>query len=664
MYRICWCISALLIFLPCSFLVSCTITPPPRSVTPELIAEAIPKARLISERRNANYMIERTDRSLQLVGASISDTLRTDIEAREQAITKALQGKPDFGAIKQMLSSLDDDVQLLGRVHTNIKFTKGSLENLGNGISPYHRAEVENEVLILQRAMKEDAWNKLGDAFDAFSNAPGIRTLAAIQPYTDQVSAFSQLDCAVSFDLKQQFQRATKQLRLALKSGTWDDVVEQFNRLPSYVFYPARIREALQYEQEFKQFLLPSEQQYMSTFVAALDRDLQGQSLAQALASAEKLESEMHRKFGGDYFPGYAPCVRVLSIDGGGVRGIIPAMILSELEHRTGKHIADMFDYIVGTSTGGILALALTVPSDSKNRSEPRYSADDLVTLYEKKTREIFPKHPGRTFRGIVYGPKFSPKGLEDVLNTYFGNTQLVDALTNVVIPAYLLEYHTHYYFSKFNSSFLYMSDVARATSAAPTYFPPIQFRNLPIGESHGTAIPHVSEPQSAKPPDLTFIDGGVFANNPTPHALAYINEEEHFDNTERYGARHPWLVVSLGTGQLSQSVYLNKYSNSRTWGLLEWAGPVLDIMFSEAGVEEEAKGFLGLDNYYFRLQPHTLTTATDSLDDASEKNIATLEEIARRYMRDNEKTLDELAHLLERPRPSECRAKERVPRI
>ena len=84
----------------------------------------------------------------------------------------------------------------------------------------------------------------------------------------------------------------------------------------------------------------------------------------------------------------------VLSIDGGGIRGIIPAMVLAEIEERTDKPICELFDLIAGTSTGGILALALTKPdpnlSDSDADPQPEYTAERLVSLYQDSGRDIF----------------------------------------------------------------------------------------------------------------------------------------------------------------------------------------------------------------------------------------------------------------------------------
>ncbi len=79
--------------------------------------------------------------------------------------------------------------------------------------------------------------------------------------------------------------------------------------------------------------------------------------------------------------------IRVLSIDGGGIRGIIPSVVLAAIEQRTGQPIANTFDLIAGTSTGGIIALALAKPGQG---SKPQYSADQLIQLYEQEGQRIF----------------------------------------------------------------------------------------------------------------------------------------------------------------------------------------------------------------------------------------------------------------------------------
>jgi patatin-like phospholipase/acyl hydrolase len=103
-----------------------------------------------------------------------------------------------------------------------------------------------------------------------------------------------------------------------------------------------------------------------------------------------------------------ADVFKVLSIDGGGIRGIIPAMVLAEIEERTGKPIAEMFDLIAGTSTGGILALGLAMPEDG---GRPRYTASELIELYEDEGASIFSGRVG-TIRNL-FEERYPSAGVE-----------------------------------------------------------------------------------------------------------------------------------------------------------------------------------------------------------------------------------------------------------
>lgn len=89
-----------------------------------------------------------------------------------------------------------------------------------------------------------------------------------------------------------------------------------------------------------------------------------------------------------------ADVVKVLSIDGGGIRGLIPATVLSAIEERTKARTADLFDLIAGTSTGGILALGLVKPSP-RSRRKPQYSAAELAELYEQEGDGSSPARSG-----------------------------------------------------------------------------------------------------------------------------------------------------------------------------------------------------------------------------------------------------------------------------
>ena len=304
-----------------------------------------------------------------------------------------------------------------------------------------------------------------------------------------------------------------------------------------------------------------------------------------------------------------APPFKVLAVDGGGIRGIIPAMILEAIEQRTQRAISDMFDMLAGTSTGGIIALGLAKPGDG---GRPDKSAADIVNLYETQGGNIFP-HSLREMLHLeaLAGPKYPAGGVETTLHRYFGDVRLKDALKPVVIPSYDLEKQTPIFFkserakSSADSDFA-MRQVARATSAAPTYFPP---------EKVETADPLQY---------YALIDGGVIANNPAMCAYAEAIKMGHPDV----------LMVSLGTGELRHPI---KYADATRWGQLEWAQPIIDIALqgSSETVDYQLQQLLtigGDQQAYFRFQLELTQDAT-AMDDASNDNIKHLMDLTSDFL-------------------------------
>src|SRR5262245_10113169 len=112
-----------------------------------------------------------------------------------------------------------------------------------------------------------------------------------------------------------------------------------------------------------------------------------------------------------------AEFLKVLSIDGGGIRGIIPATVLAEIETRTQARIAELFDLVAGTSTGGILALGVAKPSKDDPK-QPQFAASELAALYEKEGKRIFQRSPWRRVASIesLLDEKYDAKGVEGVL--------------------------------------------------------------------------------------------------------------------------------------------------------------------------------------------------------------------------------------------------------
>jgi patatin-like phospholipase/acyl hydrolase len=308
--------------------------------------------------------------------------------------------------------------------------------------------------------------------------------------------------------------------------------------------------------------------------------------------------------------------VRVLSIDGGGIRGIIPAIALAELEARAGKPAAELFDLIAGTSTGGILALALTRPGED---GRPAWSAAKLVELYEQEGPEIFSRplaHEVRTIRGLV-DEKYPSDGLDAALVRYLGDSRLSEALTNVLVTAYETERRKPFFFKSAAARTdpardFTMAAAARATAAAPTYFEPSRL------EAGGTAD------------YFSLVDGGVFATNPAMCAFAEVARH-------RPGAEV--VLVSLGTGQLTRPL---PYDEVKDWGLVEWARPILDVVFDGVSdtVDYQLDQLLG-DGRYWRLQVALDGGASDDLDDASAENLRRLKLKGEELVADSKRELE-----------------------
>ncbi len=293
----------------------------------------------------------------------------------------------------------------------------------------------------------------------------------------------------------------------------------------------------------------------------------------------------------------------ILSIDGGGIRGVIPALVLAEIERRTNRRIADLFDLVAGTSTGGILAVGLTVP-DGNGR--PKYSAEDMVSLYEAHGAEIFRKQWLRQRLSLAYGAAYSPQALEGLLQQYAGETRLSEALTGLLVTSWELRTRTAWFFRRAQARTQPDIDyplrlIARATSAAPTYFPPLRL------------------PGPAGSPDYALVDGGVFANN--PGLAAWVDAHEGVRPGQEV------FMVSLGTGSADDPI---TYVQAHRWGKISWAQPVIGVVLDGASdtVEHELGQLLKKDEYH-RFQTD-IPTPYRAIDDASPRNLAELTSIAQ----------------------------------
>jgi hypothetical protein len=339
---------------------------------------------------------------------------------------------------------------------------------------------------------------------------------------------------------------------------------------------------------------------------------------------------------------GQAP-FRILSIDGGGIRGLIPARLVQELETRLQRPIQQAFDLIAGTSTGGLLALGF----NHRGADGQPLSGKAGVKLYLDNAQRIF-GDPRWSLEQLRY-PKYDAKGLEAALADTFGDALLSDALGEVLVPTYALDppppppdHGRHlpnpFFFKTWKTRSprrrtqtpeqkdrdFRMRDAARATSAAPTYFEPAQIASV-----------------SAK--SYFCCDGGVFANNPAMCAIASARELLH---ARGEAATRPIYMVSLGTGK--QEKLIPPDETWWGWGKVGWIPDVLEVMFDgmadtvDYQVQRELAHQSGTapdGGFYHRFQPY-LTPDADgypatAFDDVEEKNLKALIDTAERLIGD-----------------------------
>jgi patatin-like phospholipase/acyl hydrolase len=328
----------------------------------------------------------------------------------------------------------------------------------------------------------------------------------------------------------------------------------------------------------------------------------------------------------------------VLSIDGGGIRGLVPAVILARLEEAlTARGLTSAlerhFDLICGTSTGGIIAAGLTTPHP-EGGDRAAFNAADLVALYKEDGAEIFSRPWWRGLTSVFRAAAYDPATLETMLKERLGDARLKDARTGVTLTAYDIDARRAVFMTNTadDPEDYAVWEAARATSAAPTFFPPARVRPLRDG----------------RPIERTLVDGGVFANDPVFSAFVEARKNGF--------AADDIHVLSLGTGIATRSY---PYREARNWGLIDWlrpsnATPIISIlMHGQASCaayladrllnEAEAPR-------YERLDMKLTAPAKDDLDDTSPENLRALEDLAHATLASEagQRTLERVVSWLE----------------
>jgi patatin-like phospholipase/acyl hydrolase len=329
---------------------------------------------------------------------------------------------------------------------------------------------------------------------------------------------------------------------------------------------------------------------------------------------------------------------RILSIDGGGIRGLVPAMVLVSLEQklkeRTGNpdmKIADAFDLIAGTSTGAILACGCLCPDLEGEATKPRFSAEQIKELFVRRGGEIF----DASFWQKIYSlrglnkERYGAEAIERVMTEYFGNLKLSNLLRPCLITAYDIERRQAMFFTQHTASeqvkndYL-VRDVIRATTAAPTYFPVARVKSFT-----GVQSP--------------MIDGSVFAGNPA--LCAFVEARKKLAGSP---STEQMVILSIGTGYITRTY---DYTSVKNWGSLRWITPLIDIMLS--GVTEIVNHQLtyifdaaGVPRQYLRID-RELNEASSALDDTSPENLNALQQDGTQVAQEFGDKLDEFVGFL-----------------
>lgn len=322
----------------------------------------------------------------------------------------------------------------------------------------------------------------------------------------------------------------------------------------------------------------------------------------------------------------------ILTVDGGGVAGVIPAVFLNELEQDADEKTNKMFDFMAGVSTGSLIVSLLATP-DEKGLS--KYSPEQVISLYKNKASEVFSAsklHKLTTLGGLI-GPKFESTGMQNLTNQYYANTTVSQLLSNVAIFSYDLHKKGMVLFTNWkntgpDTSHYKVKDIIQGSTAIMSYFSPKW-----ILDNQGNE-------------EYILADAALVFNNPS--AMAFLFAYNRCPNSKHY------VVVSLATGR-DPGINIRP----KTWGIIQWAKEMIQATLQG----ETTAGTVIMTNIvkvlnaniqpnkiprviFVRLNPDITLDQTNPID-ASPEHIAVLESVGKKYLQKNQARINCLVKLL-----------------
>ena len=290
----------------------------------------------------------------------------------------------------------------------------------------------------------------------------------------------------------------------------------------------------------------------------------------------------------------------VLSLDGGGVRGLATVVFLKELEKASGKKIVDLFDFFIGTSVGGLNAMHLAVNEIEVSELESFWSQDNLAMSMQSSfwTKNFFLKTK----------PIYNNKSKTELLEKYFGNKLISESKKPIAVLAYDVENRKPRVLTSYTDQAIKATSAINATSAAPLYYPTVKIED-----------------------GSWLIDGSVVSNNP---CLIGYNEARKYFKTDNI------KVFSVGTGR-----HLNNLDgeDSSKWGPFGWlTNDILGILLESHADHEILNDLIGKN--YLRINS-IAENINWNLDDYTEDNLRNIRNMGLDWWNlNNKKVIDFLS--------------------
>jgi predicted acylesterase/phospholipase RssA len=368
---------------------------------------------------------------------------------------------------------------------------------------------------------------------------------------------------------------------------------------------------------------------------------------------------------------------------GGGLRGLIPAHIMSRIEETTGLRMSDMIDIFAGPSTGAILNAAITLPH-ADNPLRPRYRARHLVRFYEREGANIFPQDRHRELRGMIHDfnnrtlkisqmkdlvkhGHYDPKNLGRALKALYGDAKITDSLRTLIVPTYNIDGKARLHL-KNKGDHSYTNDNQSSAILNPEYGgQSIWFKNIcaPLLKPENEILPTVStydavmascaaptyfpchnmtvKYPNSDPITMAGIDGCIF-DNPCISYMGAIRRMIPKD--------HNLIMIVLGTGSTNRPLSGDEWNRYGSLGIVDPVNdlPLINIFFhsSESALTDDFNFELG--NNLFVLNKSILNSPdfpSPQIDDASPENFKRMRDFHELIIEENKASFERMCDML-----------------